>query len=210
MGTWTGWIESDGRRVEVSAAYGTKDRSWGVRPVGEPLPGAPSQRAPQICFLWAPVNFEDSSVHYMSFDESDGRPVSRSAVDVPLANDGEARGVDGRLVLSPLPGTRRPAGASLIFDGVTTSLEPLFTFHMRGAGYGHPQYSHGRWHGGPFVDGEVLVLDEIDPLDYHSLHVQQVVRATRRGKVGLGVLESLIVGPYEPLGLTGLLDGAVL
>jgi hypothetical protein len=79
---------------------------------------------------------------------------------------------------------------------------------MRGVGYNHPQYAHGRWHGGPYVDGEVLELAELSPLEYHNIHVQQVVRATWRDQIGLGVLESLIIGPYEPLGLTELLDGA--
>jgi hypothetical protein len=34
------------------------------------------------------------------------------------------------------------------------------------------------------------------------------VRATRGDEVGLGVLEQLVIGPYEPAGLRGLLDGA--
>ena len=38
FGRWQGEIRYAGRRVPVEAArvYGTKDRSWGVRPVGEP------------------------------------------------------------------------------------------------------------------------------------------------------------------------------
>jgi hypothetical protein len=56
--------------------------------------------------------------------------------------------------------------------------------------------------------GEVLALDELDPLDYANIHVQHVVRATSSRGTGLGVLEQLIIGPYGPCGLEGLLDGA--
>ena len=35
FGRWHGWIEYDGQRMEIdrTETYGTKDRSWGVRPV---------------------------------------------------------------------------------------------------------------------------------------------------------------------------------
>ena len=46
------------------------------------------------------------------------------------------------------------------------------------------------------------------PLDFANIHVQHVVRATCGDETGLGVLEQLVIGPYEPSGLDGLLDGA--
>src|SRR5919107_2182392 len=45
-GRWTGTLLLDGRTIEVTPDrfWGSRDRSWGVRPVGEPEPaGAPSQ-----------------------------------------------------------------------------------------------------------------------------------------------------------------------
>ena len=35
-----------------------------------------------------------------------------------------------------------------------------------------------------------------------------MVRAKWEGRTGLGVLEQLVVGPHNPSGFTGLLDGA--
>jgi hypothetical protein len=88
------------------------------------------------------------------------------------------------------------------------ALTPLLRFQMRGAGYSHPQFAHGRWHGGPIVSDEQLNLETLDPLEYANIHVQHVVRATCGDQVGLGVVEQLVIGPYEPAGLRGLLDGA--
>ncbi len=208
MGTWHGWIETPDGRIDVDGFMGTKDRSWGIRPVGEALPGAPSSRAPQLCFHWAQINWDDGALHYMSFDNEAGRALVRSAHRVPLDGDGASTSCAAQLSISPRGGTRQASHATLLMGDDRTALTPLFTFHMRGAGYSHPRFAHGRWHDGAFVEGEVLNVASLDPLEYSNIHVQQLVRAERDGAVGLGVLESLIIGPYEPMGLTSLLDGA--
>ena len=43
IGRWEGEVRYDGKTVPIDATrvYGTKDRSWGVRPVGEATPAAP-------------------------------------------------------------------------------------------------------------------------------------------------------------------------
>jgi hypothetical protein len=105
-------------------------------------------------------------------------------------------------------GTRWMKAAVLTMGDRPITLTPLLRFQMRGAGYAHPQFAHGRWHGGPIVSDEQLNLETLDPLEYANVHVQHVVRATRGDEVGLGVLEQLVIGPYEPAGLRGLLDGA--
>ena len=52
FGYWQGQIQYDGRScaIDPRRVYGTKDRSWGVRPVGTPAPSAPPTRVPQIFF----------------------------------------------------------------------------------------------------------------------------------------------------------------
>jgi hypothetical protein len=209
LGAWSGWIETPEGRFELPAdVVGTKDRSWGVRPVGEPLPGAPGTRAPQLCFLWAPINFADRGLHFMTFDDSNGNALSRSASLLALGDEGGAVPTTGSLELVLQPGTRWFSSARLQMGDESLELTPLLRFQMRGAGYSHPQFAHGRWHAGPVRAGETLALDELDPLDYPNLHVQHVVRATSAKATGIGVLEQLIIGPYEPCGLEGLLDGA--
>ena len=48
---------------------------------------------------------------------------------------------------------------------------------------------------------------DIDDTELHHLHVQQVMRATWGDRVGLGVLEQIVIGPHHARGLTGLADG---
>ena len=50
FGRWDGELRIDGRRLPVAQAMGVRDRSWGIRPCGEPDWGAPGilQRAPLV------------------------------------------------------------------------------------------------------------------------------------------------------------------
>lgn len=43
FGSWAGWFSINGKRhaVDGSRTRGARDKSWGVRPVGEPEGGAP-------------------------------------------------------------------------------------------------------------------------------------------------------------------------
>jgi hypothetical protein len=87
------------------------------------------------------------------------------------------------------------------------TFEKLYTFRMRGIGYGHPHFSHGSNHGELEVGGESTALDDFSPLDPSSIHVQTLCRVRMGDEAGVGVLEQLAFGPHEPSGLTGLIDG---
>ncbi|MGE5952202.1 MAG: hypothetical protein ACM308_01060, partial [Qipengyuania vulgaris] len=59
------------------------------------------------------------------------------------------------------------------------------------------------------VEREDIDLAALDPLAAENLHVQTLVRANGSdGRDGIGVFEQLIIGPFAPLGLEGMLDGA--
>jgi hypothetical protein len=79
---------------------------------------------------------------------------------------------------------------------------------MSGIGYGHPVWGHGRWVGQDETTRDRIVLDEVDPLDPTMLHIQALSRAQWAGRQGVGVVEQAIIGPHEPTGLTGVVDGA--
>ncbi len=110
-------------------------------------------------------------------------------------------------------GLRRSRRADLTFrragaeQDERITLEPQLTFRMSGVGYSHPTWGHGRWHDELVVAGEAVRTDAIDDTELHHLHVQQVMRATWGDRVGLGVLEQIVIGPHHARGLTGLNDG---
>jgi hypothetical protein len=57
------------------------------------------------------------------------------------------------------------------------------------------------------VGGESIKLDDFQPLDPPSIHIQTLCTVRMGDKEGVGVLEQLAFGPHEPTGLTGILDG---
>jgi len=61
--------------VEPGRVWGTKDRSWGIRPVGDPAPpGAPRQHK-GLKFFWAPLHWDDHITHMGVFEDADGHPA---------------------------------------------------------------------------------------------------------------------------------------
>jgi hypothetical protein len=217
FGTWSGWIEVDGTHLDITelGVTGSRDRSWGVRPVGEPAPlGAPAGM-PQFFWLWAPVNFADFSTHFDVNEYGDGRRWHEVGAFAPNGAAAEMmRTVDYRITWQP--GTRW--ATSFEYDLVswsgmiaTISLEPMYHFQMRGIGYGHPQYGHGYWQGESVVHGERITLPVATPLAREHVHVQTLCKATYRDSDGntangTGILEQLCVGDH-PTGLRGILDG---
>jgi hypothetical protein len=222
-GAWSGWLSVDGVRIELepSTAWGTRDRSWGIRPIGEPAGGAPASKPPQIFWLWGPANFADESVFVACFDNPEGTldyqhsvtaPV-RSNADDPVLDPGSIatlyKGVD--IQIDWEAGTRRARRAKLALTPHgntaprTISYDVLFPFQMAGLGYSHPTRRHGAWHGELSVHSDEWLLADVDPTAAHNIHVQNFCRVTLDDRVGWGILEQLAIGPHVS-GLTGILD----
>lgn len=227
-GTWSGWIEIDGDRIDVepTTTLGTKDKSWGIRPIGESVPGAPNAgwfASGGLFWLWAPVHWDDECTHLAIFEHPDGRRWFESASRVPvLGADDPVWGEPHRIeevprvdhVVEWRPGTRRAEAARFTYwhhggrEPEVLTFEPLLDFQMKGIGYTHPEWGHGHWRGEAASGGDSWVLADLDPLDPSNIHVQQLCRVRgASGREGVGVLEQLVFGPHAPSGLTGLLDG---
>jgi hypothetical protein len=215
-GRYSGWIEVDGVRRSVDGFTGTRDRSWGVRPVGardpqESVPPAP----PQFYWIWSPCNFPTGSFFFHSNEDGAGAPWNRRAV---WAADGVGadglREVDGcSIAIDWKAGTRHAAHALISWRGGEVEFEPQFEFFMLGLGYGHPRWGHGLAHGPLTVEREDLKLAEVDPRAPHLLHIQAISKVTWRSgrggtEVGRGMLEQLVFGPHAPSGFTETLDFA--
>ena len=67
-----------------------------------------------------------------------------------------------------------------------------------GIGYTHPYWGHGTNHGELETGRESIPLGDFEPLDWSSIHVQNVVRARMGDRTGIGVLEELHFGPHDP------------
>jgi hypothetical protein len=214
FGEWSGWVEVDGQRHEMAVAWGSRDRSWGVRPVGEPAPSGAPVTAPQFFWLWAPVNFPSLSTHFDTNDLADGTPWHQVGALARVGGVPEMmRSVDYRVTWRP--GTRWADRCE--YDLVdcgggihTVALEPFREFQMSGIGYGHPTFGHGTWHGESMVAGERIAVPVDDPCAPGNIHIQALSRARYtapdgRTERGLGILEQLAIGPH-PTGLTGILD----
>ena len=93
-------------------------------------------------------------------------------------------------------------------DSFEIKIEPLVLFRMKGIGYQHPDWSHGKWKGELEIGGESWNCADDDPLLYNNIHIQQVVKATSGDKIGYGVLEQIHVGPYKSYNFEDWFDGA--
>ena len=209
-GHFTGWIKCDGIRVDLAeGTMGTRDRSWGVRPIGardtQPMPGHP---IPQFFWQWTPINLANGSLFFHINADAEGRSWNTRAAYAPDGGNKESiiEG-EGTFTSALTKGSRWPASGTLTglnMPGAPSSLElePVGRFQMKGLGYTHPEWGHGLYHGPLEVAREEYDLDALDPEQLENRHVQMICAVKQDGDaIGMGIFEQLVLGPYAPLGL---------
>lgn len=246
FGSWTGWIELDGEHIEITApgpgagsgdvpaqapgdvpveVLGCRDRSWGIRNVGAPIPGPAT--LPQFFWIWAPTIFPELCTHFALNHEADGRPWHQSGavtgrlpgpdtgltIDTVLDPSRVQRGQSAEVEITWQPGTRWAEQITTRLhrweaDPVEISYEPILRFQMSGVGYLHPEWGHGMWRGDLDVTRDAIVTDEVDPESITGVHIQALSRARWGDRVGVGTVEQMVLGAHTPTGLTGILTGA--
>ena len=216
-GRYAGWMEIDGKRESFrSGAIGTRDRSWGIRPVGasDPQPVVGSTNAPGFFWQWTPMNFADRSVFFHFTADASGVPWNTRAVVAPDGAD--ARGLieieKAEMAVTLAEGTRHAKAATLVIPApnepeLRIDFRPKQTFLMRGIGYTHPKWGHGRLHGELAVEREDIPLAGLNPNAVENMHIQAISDLVLRqdgrpDQTGVGVFEQLAFGPYPPLGLS--------
>lgn len=212
----SGSVTIDGQRRGTDGWRGTRDRSWGVRPIGAADPQGVAPPVPfQFYWVWAPINFERHVLFFHTNDHPDGSPWNRSAVLVDLASGAETKLGAPSFEFDYRKGSRRVSRAvlrgQLPAGPVEITLEPEADFQMHGIGYGHPKFAHGNWRGELDVQAErfdVVGADMGSPL---NAHIQALVKATLKlpdgtRDEGRGVLEQLFVGPHAPSGFRDMFD----
>ena len=216
-GSWSGWVKIDDERVELRSAVGTRDRSWGIRPIGNPdsQPIVPASTN-GFFWQWTPLNFSNFSIFFHVAADFDGTPWNTDAVLVPDVDGSEVMHCDRpRMDTKLLEGTRWPSHGELFLqfgqETMRLEFEPFLRFFMKGIGYCHPEWYHGRYHGPVKIAFEVFEADDQDPALLQNLHVQNLsrVRLTRRDgsfEETIGIFEQFALGRYEPLGLVDETD----
>ena len=220
-GTYQGWIKVKGKHFDIKPEIfrGTRDRSWGIRPVGmRDTQVNPEQGEPQFYWVWAPVNFDGFCSYYHLNADASGKAWNTKAVLIDLKQPESHTAMEKQSSTLPLAqGTRHASMARLEFvDGeenqFTVTMQPEFNFYMKGLGYGHPEWAHGLNHGKLATEYEEYELAKMDPCTPEHFHIQAFCKSrleTPEGThSGSGILEQLIYGPFAPSGLKATFDMA--
>ncbi|MGH8982600.1 MAG: hypothetical protein ACRDY6_01840 [Acidimicrobiia bacterium] len=221
VGSWRGVVRIEGEELPVDDEgwSGTRDRSWGIRPVGEAEPlGRPADGAGGFWWCWAPLRFEEFAIVVIVQEGPDGHRVLNEAVRVWPAGSGRAPEQLGwpEIEIFYRSGTRHPeratihlterGGKPVTVDVETRGFVPL---HV-GPGYGgDPDWSHGQWRGPGWVEGAVYELT--DPAIAGRIPygvIDHVARATCDGAEGFGIFEHASIGRHDPSGFAELTDVA--
>jgi hypothetical protein len=212
-GTWSGELFVNGERIAIDDSWmGTRDRSWGIRPVGQSEPNmAPDGPPLTFYWLWAPLTFPDANVLFDVNEHRTGDRWHENAMIASVNVDEQPKLGVHIYDMAWQEGSRWAEGFEMSMQfpdqKVGIHLQPLTTFYMQGIGYTHPTWGHGYFVGPNERTRDSRVLSEVDPADLANHHVQHICRATRDdGVIGYGLLEILARGAHEPSGFTGYTD----
>ena len=219
QGSWSGNIKLHDKNIKLDSKnfYGTRDRSWGLRPVGAPdsQPMVPFEM-PQFYWLWCPANFEDFSTHMYFVDDEKGGLVNGHSVFQGKSFTEKEVLKNLTKNISYVSGTRRVQKAEFRtqrVDGeeINILIEPQYNIFMCGLGYMHQEWGHGQFKGENESTYDTYDLEN-DPHDPPFLHIQAFCKITYKEKdfssSGVGVLEQLLLGVHEPSGFQDLFDTA--
>ena len=216
VGTWSGVLRIDGEELAVSHDrwVGTRDRSWGIRPVGEAEPPGRGAAEPAegggFWWTYVPLRFEDHALIVIVQEDGDGTRILNEAKRVWPAASGRPPEQLGwpEVDIRYRSGTRLPESARIHLaerggKPLTVEIETLgFVALNCGPGYGgDPDWSHGQWRGRGWV--ERVALDMNDPAIAARVPfgvIDHVGRAECNGAEGWGLFEHASFGRHQPSG----------
>jgi hypothetical protein len=216
VGTWEGTLKVAGRTFDVTPDRwkGARDRSWGVRPVGEPehrgIKARQAQEGYGFRHDWIPMQFDDHMIKIqIDQDEHGHRHVEEAA---RVWNHGVGRPVEelGRpeVTMEYQSGTREMRGATVTTTDpegkpITVHNTPLRTLYLAaGSGYVNDgTWGHGVYQGPLKVEGIVHDLSDPEVRRRFAILNETLCRfETETGEVGYGMHENMLIGVYRPTG----------
>jgi hypothetical protein len=203
VGTWEGALSVGGREFTVTA--GARDRSWGIRPVGESEPAGRPSDDPGFGFWWIymPLRFESSMVIVIVQENPDGFRTLNTAKRVWPDGRIEQLGWPD-VAISYRPGTREPESARIgLKNGQVIDVEVVTSLPLHvGGGYsGDSEWAHGRWMGRDW--SSTAVYDLTDPAVAGRIPfgvTDHLARVTLDGEEGWGMFEHSSMGRHDPSG----------
>ncbi len=220
VGVWEGTLTAAGRTFDVTPDTwkGVRDRSWGVRPVGEPeAPGIKARESHDgygFRHDWIPMQFDDHMLKIQIDQDGEGHRHLEEAMRVwTLDQDRPPEHLGTPDVdIEYQSGTREMQQATVRTtdpDGspIVVTNTPLRTLYLAaGSGYApDAEWGHGFYQGPLTVQG--VTHDLSDPAvrrRYAYLNETLCRFETDSGATGYGMHENMLVGVYRPSGfLTG-------
>ena len=216
VGSWEGLLVIDGEEYQMTPDLwrGTRDRSWGIRPIGEAEPAGRPGEPPfdGMWWLYVPIAFEEFAMILIIQEEPDGNRILNDCHRV--WPDGRTEQLGWPLVTTdyrsgtrtPSTGTisfRTPEGAEVVVE--MESLLPL-VIHVGGGYGGDSDWLHGQWRGEGWSERLTYDMTAPDVVGRTPFGLTDSVgRATWReeGKEpveGWGLYEHGVMGVHRPTG----------
>ncbi len=214
-GCWSGTLRVGDETFTVTPDRwkGSRDRSWGIRPVGEFEPPGIHEGTPIMEGMWnyAPMQFDEFSILYIVNEHNDGQRVLEEAVRVwkDPAREAEWLGRpehEHKLAIAK-PYQSYIESSTLRFpDAPGGPLEVKVTpmthvWVMVGTGYGlEPDWKHGMYKG-PYVFEHFSLDMEKDKDRMFGLVDNSARFELSTGEVGYGLFEYCFFGNFDRYGV---------
>ncbi|MFB6515077.1 hypothetical protein ACFCW4_07335 [Streptomyces virginiae] len=213
-GEATGTIRAKGEEFTLTPGEwtGTRDRSWGVRPIpGEEGGRAAEEYRPEgFHWLWIPVRFEDRFIMVIAQEDADGHRTLNEAVQVFPEGSGRHDVQLGwpHTEIRYRPGSRHPERAVVhLTDPTRKPLElgvEILNSSPLAVGAGYPpagDWQHGTWQGRGWSDRRVYDLSDPAAHPMAAFGVtDHSARFTLDGQIGHGIFEHGSFGRHDPSG----------
>jgi len=216
VGVWEGRLSVAGRHFDVTPDrwQGARDRSWGVRPVGErEHPGIKVRQATDghgFRHDWLPMQFADHMLKVQIDQDADGNRfveesmrVWNTDLDRPVEHLGRPE-VD----INYISGTREIANATITVphpsaEAIVVTTTPLRTLYLAaGSGYiPDGTWGHGYYQGPLKVEGLSHDLSTPEARRQYAYLNETLSRfELSTGEIGYGMHENILMGIYRPTG----------
>ncbi|MFJ3305458.1 hypothetical protein ACIPSA_20500 [Streptomyces sp. NPDC086549] len=204
--------EDEEFRVTATEWTGTRDRSWGVRPIPGEEGGRLAEDHPAEGFhwIWCPVRFEDRFLMVIVQEDADGyRTLNDATLVVPGRRDRQLGWPQAEITYRS--GSRHPERALIHLGDPRKPLEleaEILTSSPLAIGAGYPpadDWQHGIWRGRGWTDRRTYDLSDPSAHPRAAFGVtDHAARFRLDGRLGYGIFEHGSFGRHDPSGFTGV------